>query len=85
MRSSTSISPTSLIPDPLPTDPDEYLERRAFPFAEALAMAQDDRITCGLTKLAILWIAVARTAVPAGLTEREQFASPPCRTARPKT
>ena len=28
-------------------------------------MAQDDRITCGLTKLAILWTAVARTAVPA--------------------
>ena len=54
-----------LVPDPLPTDPDEYLERRAFPFAEALTMAQDDRITCGLTKLAILWTAVARTAVPA--------------------
>ncbi|OGB94127.1 MAG: hypothetical protein A2Z31_00365 [candidate division NC10 bacterium RBG_16_65_8] len=48
--------------DPLPGDPDEQLERRAFPFSEALAMAQDDRIGCGLTKLAILWVAVARAA-----------------------
>ena len=52
----------NLTPDPLPADQDEYLERRLFPFAEALAMAQDDRITCGLTKLAILWTAVARAA-----------------------
>ena len=53
-----------LTPDPLPADQDEYLERGTFPFSEALAMAQDDRITCGLTKLAILWMAVARAAVP---------------------
>ena len=53
-----------LTPDPLPADQDEYLERGTFPFPEALAMAQDDRITCGLTKLAILWVAVARAAVP---------------------
>jgi ADP-ribose pyrophosphatase len=53
-----------LTPDPLPADQDEYLERGTFPFSEALAMAQDDRITCGLTKLAILWVAVARAAVP---------------------
>jgi ADP-ribose pyrophosphatase len=51
-----------LVRDPLPADQDEYLELRAFPFAEALAMAQDDRITCGLTKLAILWVAAMRTA-----------------------
>lgn len=51
-----------LTPDPLPADEDEHLECRAFPFAEALAMAQDDRITCGLTKLAILWAAVTRGA-----------------------
>ena len=51
-----------LVSDPLPADQDEQLERRAFPFQEALAMAQDDRITCGLTKLAILWTAVARRA-----------------------
>jgi ADP-ribose pyrophosphatase len=54
-----------LTADPLPADPDEQLERRAFPFSEALAMAQDDRISCGLTKLAILWTAVARPAVSA--------------------
>lgn len=54
-----------LTPDALPADQDERLERQAFPFAEALAMAQDDRIGCGLTKLAILWAAVARAAVSA--------------------
>jgi ADP-ribose pyrophosphatase len=50
----------NLIADPLPADQDEHLEIRAFPFDEALAMAQDDRISCGLTKLAILWAAVGR-------------------------
>jgi ADP-ribose pyrophosphatase len=49
-----------LVADPIPPDTDEDLEVRAFPFDEALAMAQDDRITCGLTKLAILWAVVAR-------------------------
>jgi ADP-ribose pyrophosphatase len=48
-----------LVADPLPADQDEHLEAHAFPFAEAVAMAQDDRIGCGLTKLAILWAAVA--------------------------
>ena len=46
-----------LVADPLPADQDEHLEVRTFPFEEALAMAQDDRISCGLTKLAILWAA----------------------------
>lgn len=55
-----------LTPDPLPADQDEQLERRAFPFSEALAMAQDDRITCGVTKLAILWVATVRAAAPTG-------------------
>lgn len=50
----------NLVADPLPADQDEHLEIRAFPFGEALAMAQDDRITCGLTKLAILWTSVKR-------------------------
>lgn len=50
-----------LIPDPLPADQDEQLECRTVPFAEAVAMAQDDRITCGLTKLAILWASASRT------------------------
>jgi ADP-ribose pyrophosphatase len=48
--------------DPLPADQDERLEQRAFPFCEALAMAQDDRITCGLTKLALLWVAAGQHA-----------------------
>ncbi len=47
-----------LVPDPLPPDRDEHLEVHPFPFEEAVAMAQDDRICCGLTKLAILWEAV---------------------------
>src|SRR5574341_2195685 len=49
-----------LLADPLPADQDEHLEIRVFPFDAALAMAQDDRISCGLTKLAILWAAFAR-------------------------
>lgn len=49
-----------LVADPLPADQDEHLEVLAFAFDEALAMAQDDRISCGLTKLAILWSAVGR-------------------------
>jgi len=49
-----------LVADPLPADQDEHLEIHAFPFDEVLAMAQDDRISCGLTKLAILWAVVAR-------------------------
>jgi ADP-ribose pyrophosphatase len=48
-----------LVKDPLPADLDEHLEVQSFPFEVALAMAQDDRISCGLTKLAILWAAVA--------------------------
>jgi ADP-ribose pyrophosphatase len=49
-----------LTEDPLPADQDEHLERRTFPFDEALAMAQDDRIGCGLTKLAIFWAAIGK-------------------------
>ncbi len=49
-----------LVSDPLPANHDEHLEIRPFAFDEALAMAQDDRITCGLTKLAILWAAFQR-------------------------
>ena len=56
-----------LTADPLPADQDEQIEARVFPFQEALAMAQDDRITCGLTKLAILWAATAtRAGEPTG-------------------
>jgi len=52
----------ALVADPLPADHDEHLEVRTFPFEEVLAMAQDDRISCGLSKLAILWSAVARNS-----------------------
>ncbi|MBI4572725.1 MAG: NUDIX hydrolase [candidate division NC10 bacterium] len=51
-----------LVADPLPADQDEHLEVGSFPFDVALAMAQDDRISCGPTKLAILWSAVAGRA-----------------------
>jgi ADP-ribose pyrophosphatase len=47
-----------LIADPLPADQDESLERQIIPFAEALGMARDGRITCGLTKLALFWAAL---------------------------
>jgi len=47
-----------LTPDPLPADQDEHLEVQAFPLSDALAMARDDRISCGLTKLALLWAAL---------------------------
>jgi ADP-ribose pyrophosphatase len=49
--------------DPLPPDQDEALERGTFPFAEALAMARDDRIGCGLTKLALFWAALQHTGI----------------------
>jgi ADP-ribose pyrophosphatase len=49
-----------LVADPLPPDDDERLERGVFAFPEALAMAQDERIGCGLTKLALFWAAVER-------------------------
>jgi ADP-ribose pyrophosphatase len=49
-----------LAEDPLPADQDEHLERGLFPFDEALAMAHDDRIGCGLTKLAIFWTALRK-------------------------
>lgn len=52
-----------LVADPLPADQDEHLEVCTFPFDVALTMAQDDRISCGLTKLAILWAAVAQGRV----------------------
>ncbi len=55
----------ALTRDPLPADQDEHLEARAFPWTEAVAMAQDDRITCGLTKLAILWAAARPRSSPA--------------------
>jgi ADP-ribose pyrophosphatase len=66
---------TDLVADSLPADQDERLEVGVFSFDDALAMAQDDRITCGLTKLAILWAALpphreARSIGPAAASDR---------------
>ena len=43
-----------LVADPLPSDDDEFFERRVVPFHEALAMALDDRVTESVSKMAIL-------------------------------
>jgi 8-oxo-dGTP pyrophosphatase MutT (NUDIX family) len=43
-----------LVEDPLPTDEDEFFERRAVPFPEAVRMALDDRITESVSKMALL-------------------------------
>ena len=43
-----------LTADPLPSDDDEFFERRIVPFREAVAMALDDRITESVSKLALL-------------------------------
>ena len=43
-----------LVLDPLPTDEDEFFERQAVPFPEAVQMAMDDRITESVSKMALL-------------------------------
>lgn len=43
-----------LLFDPLPSDHDEFFERRIVPFEEAVAMALDDRITESVSKMALL-------------------------------
>ncbi len=55
-----------LAEDALPPDRDEDLERGVFSLAEALTMARDDRIGCGLTKLAHFWAALDGMCGPAG-------------------
>jgi ADP-ribose pyrophosphatase len=55
-----------LVEDALPPDRDECLERAAFPVTEALSMARDDRIGCGLTKLALFWAALDGFCGPVG-------------------
>jgi len=47
-----------LVSDPLPADDDEFFERRAVPFADALRMAQTDEITESYSKVAILQYAL---------------------------
>lgn len=49
-----------LVADPLPSDDDEFFERRVVPFPEALAMALEDRITESVSKMAILAAALKR-------------------------
>jgi len=43
-----------LVVDPLPTDEDEFIERRTVEFPEAVRMALDDRITESVSKMALL-------------------------------
>jgi ADP-ribose pyrophosphatase len=43
-----------LVADPLPSDDDEFFERRIVPLREAVAMALDDRITESVSKVALL-------------------------------
>lgn len=43
-----------LVMDPLPSDDDEFFERRVVPLREAVAMALDDRITESVSKVALL-------------------------------
>ena len=54
-----------LVADPLPSDHDEFMERRLVPFAEAVAMALDDRITESVSKVALLAAALRRGIVRA--------------------
>lgn len=49
-----------LVADALPSDGDEFFERRVVPFEEALAMALDDRVTESVSKMAILAAALRR-------------------------
>jgi hypothetical protein len=43
-----------LVPDPLPADGDEFIERRAVPWSAAVAMALDGEITESVSTVAIL-------------------------------
>jgi ADP-ribose pyrophosphatase len=43
-----------LVTDPLPSDDDEFFERRVVSLREAVAMALDDRITESVSKVALL-------------------------------
>jgi len=53
-----------LVSDPLPSDDDEFFERRIVTFRDALAMALDDRITESVSKVAILAAALRRSVMP---------------------
>jgi len=49
-----------LVPDPLPADDDEFLERRIVPLPEAIRMALDDDITESFSKVALLHHAASK-------------------------
>jgi ADP-ribose pyrophosphatase len=53
-----------LVADPLASDDDEFFERRAVPFREAIAMALDERITESVSKLALLAAALRLNVRP---------------------
>jgi ADP-ribose diphosphatase len=53
-----------LVPDPLASDDDEFIERRVVPFRDAVAMALDDRITESVSKVALLAAALRRHVAP---------------------
>ncbi|MBI4588317.1 MAG: NUDIX hydrolase [Candidatus Rokubacteria bacterium] len=53
-----------LVADPLPSDDDEFFERRVVPFREALQMALDDRITESVSKVALLAAGLTRQITP---------------------
>ena len=50
---------SSLTPDPLPSDDDEFFERAIVPWSDALRMALDGQITESFSKVAILQHALA--------------------------
>lgn len=49
---------TGLIPDPLPADADEFLERAVLPLDEVIRMTLDGEITESYTKVAVLQYAL---------------------------
>jgi 8-oxo-dGTP pyrophosphatase MutT (NUDIX family) len=50
-----------LMPDPLPADDDEFIERRIVPAADAVRMALEDEITESVSKMTLLhWAAAVR-------------------------
>jgi len=50
---------TGLTPDPLPSDDDEFFERRVFPLADVVGMTLSGEITESYSKVAILQYALA--------------------------
>ena len=64
-----------LVEDPLPSDEDEFFERRIVPLAEAIRMALDDEIEESVSKVTLLHYAAALGA--ARRVTRRDGAAPP--------